>query len=116
MVTPASVPATTARYTDRGSRRLARRCASATVSNQSLVLAISGSPDLAAAGGHACAARAGPARATGLFGKRVVGEAGRKRAEGGIEVHGEVGVGVHDPPVIASPAGREGGPAHGQRV
>ena len=42
IVTPASAPATTARYTDRGSRRLARRRASATVSNQSLVLAISG--------------------------------------------------------------------------
>src|SRR5215472_2875825 len=111
MVTPASVPATTARYTDRGSCRLARRCASATVSNQSLVLAISGSPDLAAAG-----RRPGPARATGLLGKGIVGEAGGERAEGGIEVHGEVGVGVHDPPVIAGPAGREGGPAHGQRV
>src|SRR5689334_12120304 len=110
MVTPASVPATTARYTDRGSCRLARRCASATVSNQSLVLAISGSPDSAAG------CRAGPARTAGLFGKGVVGEAGRERAEGGIEVHGEVGVGVHDPPVIACPAGREGGPAHGQRV
>src|SRR5262245_27900057 len=42
IVTPASAPASTARYTDRGSRRLARRCASATVSNQSFVLAISG--------------------------------------------------------------------------
>ena len=41
IVTPASAPATRAMYTDFGSRRLARRWASATVSNQVLVLAIS---------------------------------------------------------------------------
>src|ERR1700727_2744311 len=41
IVTPASAPATRARYTPLGSCRRARRWASATVSNQSLVLAIS---------------------------------------------------------------------------
>ena len=40
-VTPRSAPATSAMYTDLGSRFFARRCASSTVSNQSLVLAIS---------------------------------------------------------------------------
>jgi hypothetical protein len=40
IVAPASAPATSARYTPLGSRRLARRWASATVSNQSLVLAM----------------------------------------------------------------------------
>ena len=44
MVRPASAPATRARYTDRGSRRLARRWASATVSNHCLVLAIQSTP------------------------------------------------------------------------
>jgi predicted Zn-dependent protease len=39
-VSPFSVPATNARYTDRGSRFRARTCASATVSNQSFVLAM----------------------------------------------------------------------------
>ncbi len=39
-VMPCSEPATSARYTERGSRFFARRCASATVSNHSLLLAI----------------------------------------------------------------------------
>src|SRR5687768_16517930 len=40
-VRPCSDPATSAMYTDFGSRFFARRCASATVSNHSLLLAIS---------------------------------------------------------------------------
>ena len=39
-VSPFSVPAISARYTERGSRFFARAWASATVSNQSLVLAM----------------------------------------------------------------------------
>ena len=46
----------------------------------------------------------------------MIGEPGRERAECGIEVHREIGVGVHNPPVVACPAGREGRSAHGQRV
>ena len=43
-VMPCSDPATRARYTDFGSRFLARRWASATVSNHSLVLAMPSTP------------------------------------------------------------------------
>src|SRR5262245_8292221 len=106
IVTPASAPATTARYTDRGSPRLAPRCASATVSNHVLVLAISGLQAW-----RRPAAVAVCARAAGLLGEDVVGEASGERAEGGIEVHREVGVGVHGPPVEGGAARRERGAA-----
>src|SRR5215469_14203717 len=56
------------------------------------------------------------ARAAGLRGEDAVGETVGERAERGIEVHGEVGVGVHDPAVVAGPARGEGGAAHGQRI
>jgi hypothetical protein len=46
----------------------------------------------------------------------IGGEPGRKSAQRGVEVDGEIGVGADDPAVVAGPAGGEGGPTDRERV
>src|SRR4051794_6759873 len=66
-VRPFSAPATSAPYTPLGRRRLARRCASATVSNQEFAIVVSSPFPLAGRAGSA-----GPPRGASLDGRAGV--------------------------------------------